>query len=254
MDPPTVIALKQAFLELATRQLAQPVAPSRAWQRRNDSKGSGHGDGGADDAGRRIPRSVVDDVLSRTNQLMLLHARRTHTPTAVRHVAEQLDQLYQTAGDQLGATPEDPNNEALDRGMDYTTTSAIFGLPSTWDDPRDASALPLEAHRYAKQLTELQALTEQRATTAARVRQLREMVSVLEGVSSARFPVQRSLVTRDGPVETELERMRVLLARVGDRVSSLPSLVAIYQDTDADSIPDVEEVGRQRAQALLGLM
>lgn len=130
-DPPTIIALKQAFLELATRQLAQPLAPSRAWQRKNDLRGTGrHSDAAAaavegsaadgEDSGRRIPPKVVDDVLVRTNQLMLLHARRVHTAVAVRHVAEQLDQLYQSTGDDLVAVPGDADGEPLGRGADFS--------------------------------------------------------------------------------------------------------------------------------------
>lgn len=80
-------------------------------------------------------------------------------------------------------------------------------------------------------------------------------------------------MTRDGPVESELERMRLLLARVGDRVANLPAPdvslkkgrrmnrpdMDVVVDVDAstamgiDDIGDIEDVGRQRAQALLGL-
>lgn len=100
-----------------------------------------------------------------------------------------------------------------------------------------------------------------------RLQQLRGILSLLKHVSSFNAPAQRNLVTRDGPLETELGRMRVLLARVGDRVSSLPSPgsesaeAAFYTDEDmTDSTRTasidtayVEEVGRQRSQALLKL-
>lgn len=133
-DPPTIIALKQTFLELATRQLAQPLAPSRAWQRKNDLRGTGRSSDSAaataaaaegiaadaEDSGSRIPPKVVDDVLVRANQLMLLHARRVHTAVAVRHVAEQLDQLYQTTSDDLVAVPGDADGELLGRGADFS--------------------------------------------------------------------------------------------------------------------------------------
>ncbi|CAK7234899.1 hypothetical protein SCUCBS95973_009089 [Sporothrix curviconia] len=209
MDPPTVIALKQAFLELATRQLAQQLAPSRAWQRKNDLREGGHGigaainavtatDGSGEDTGRRLPPKIVDDVLARVNQLLLLHARRVHPPAAVRHVAEQLDQLYQTVGDQLAtAAPNESSNEALDRGLDYTTTSAIVGLPTTWDDLQESDALPLEARRYAEQVSELRSLAERRTTITARTRQLQEVAMALENVASSDNPPQHSLVTRD---------------------------------------------------------
>lgn len=96
------------------------------------------------------------------------------------------------------------------------------------------------------------------------------MVSLLESISSESAPTQHSLITRDGPVEGQLERMRLLLARVGDRVATVPTPDApvrtqpvnesnrgIGANTailmDMDDIKDVEDVGRQRAQALLGL-
>lgn len=139
MDPPTIIALKQAFLELATRQLAQPLAPSRAWRRKNDLRGTGRGNdpavavegsaGDVGDTGRRIPPKIVDDVLVRTNQLLLLHARRVHTPVAVRHVAEQLDQLYQTTGDDMVAVTGDAGSESLGRGVDYSMVFSMCPVP-----------------------------------------------------------------------------------------------------------------------------
>ncbi|CAK7271592.1 hypothetical protein SEPCBS57363_004701 [Sporothrix epigloea] len=278
MDPPTVIALKQAFLELETRQLAQSLAPSRAWQRKNDLRENNRGlssasgaalTGGSstNDGGRRLPPKIVDDVLARANQILILHGRRVHPPAAVRHVAEQLDRLYQNASDQMVAAPSDLNNEILDRGMDYTTTSAILGLPLIWDDLQESDALPLESRRYTERLTELRGLAERRTATAARVGRLREMVSLLEGVSLTQTTPQGSLVTREGPVEAGLERMRVLLARVGDRVPGLPKPVPTADSrlevTVADGgvgenaavthdIRDVEEVVRQRVKALLG--
>ncbi|ERS97382.1 hypothetical protein HMPREF1624_06714 [Sporothrix schenckii ATCC 58251] len=215
MDPPTVIAIKRAFLELATRQLAQPLTPSRTWQRRNNSRGTIRGrdavaiensTGDIGDGGRRLPPKVIDEVLVRTNQLLLLHSRRVHTSTAVRHVAEQLDQLYQATSDDLLALPNDAGSESLDRGLDYT-----------WDDSLEADRLPLEARRYTEQVIQLQALARHRTEAAARVRRLRGINSLLDGVSSDVVPAQLSLVTRDGPVEGELGRMRLLLARVAKK-------------------------------------
>ncbi|CAK7268742.1 hypothetical protein SEPCBS119000_003218 [Sporothrix epigloea] len=275
MDPPTVIALKQAFLELETRQLAQPLAPSRDWQRKNDLRENNRRSSTASNAvatrdssrglGQRLPSKLVDDVLVRVNQILAQHARRAHPPAAIRHVAEQLDRLYQSAGDQLMAAPGDLSTENLDRGTDYTTTAAILILPSVWDDPQEREALPLEARRYTERLSELRALAERRAATAARVGRLRDMVSLLEGVSLPRAAPQGSLVTRDGPVEAGLERMRVLLARVGDRVPGLPNTTPTIETRPQDSVDfdisgnatgmhnvrGVEEVMRQRVMALL---
>lgn len=132
MDSPTVVTLKQAFLESTTRQLAQSVAPSRTWIRKNDVKGGGYGvnaaaatGGNAEDIRKRIPPKIVDEVLIRINQLLLLHARHIHTPAAIRHVAEQLDQLYQTADDKVVAVPGEGSSDSLERGMDYSMALGI---------------------------------------------------------------------------------------------------------------------------------
>jgi len=50
---------------------------------------------------------------------------------------------------------------------------------------------------------------------------LRRMRTLLEPFDDAAGVVQENLVTRNGEVETELQRMRMLLARVGGRVSQL---------------------------------
>lgn len=146
------------------------------------------------------------------------------------------------------------------------TTPTILGLPLVWDDIQESDALPLESRRYTERLAELRGLAERRTATAARVGRLRKMVSLLEDVSLIQTTSQESLVTREGPVEAVLERMRVLLARVGDRLPGLPVPVATAESrlegiavdggvgenaAATQGIRDVEEVLRQRAKALL---
>ena len=102
----------------------------RGTGRGSDAAVAGEGSAGdAGDTGKRMPPKIVDDVLVRTNQLLLLHARRVHTPVAVRHVAEQLDQLYQTTGDDLVAVPGDAKSESLGRGVDYSMFFSVCPVP-----------------------------------------------------------------------------------------------------------------------------
>lgn len=60
--------------------------------------------------------------------------------------------------------------------------------------------------------------------------------------------VQENLVTRNGEIEKELERMRVLLVRVAGRVGQLPD----KESDDVDEImEDLDELERRKVDSLL---
>lgn len=60
--------------------------------------------------------------------------------------------------------------------------------------------------------------------------------------------VQENLVTRNGEIEKELERMRVLLVRVAGRVGQLPD----KESDDADEVmEDLDELERRKVDSLL---
>lgn len=70
--------------------------------------------------------------------------------------------------------------------------------------------------------------------------------------------VQENLVTRDGEVERELERMRMLLARVGDKVARVREREGsggdeedLFGEGDAMLVDDVEVVERRKVEGLL---
>ncbi|KAK3327774.1 kinetochore complex Fta4 of Sim4 subunit, or CENP-50-domain-containing protein [Cercophora scortea] len=227
--PPTVISLKQDFLTTQTRLLSQPLsAPTRAWRATNES-----------DAAASLPEKAVDDALFRLNHRLQQHARRAYAPQATRHVAEQIDKLYWNAaggggevhdGDEGG---DDGVAEGLNFGADLVDSKVIATLPPTWgtdsaEHEREANAYPLEAGRYSDLVGQLQGLAAQKEEAAARVARLRRMQALLRpftAVAESNGPgdagIQENLVTRNGEVETELQRMRMLLARVSGRVSQL---------------------------------
>ena len=82
-------------------------------------------------------------------------------------------------------------------------------------------ALPLEATRYAETVAQLQALDGKREEVRAHVARLERMKALMAPFEDVAGSVQDSLVTRNGPVELELQKMRMLLARVGGRVGQL---------------------------------
>ncbi|KAB5554896.1 kinetochore complex Fta4 of Sim4 subunit, or CENP-50-domain-containing protein [Coniochaeta sp. 2T2.1] len=206
--PQTVLAQKSNFLILQTRLLSQPIAPSRSWRRANDE---------ADDG---LAEKAVDDALFRLNHLLQQHSRRVHAPQATRHVAEQIDRLYWHDAERT------IEREAEGYGLkvnDLTESEAIDSLPPTWLSEREAHAYPMEARRYADFVSRLQELNErknQAESTVARLRQMKALLEPFQADEDGRG-VQENLVTRDGEVEKELERMRMLLARVGGRVGHL---------------------------------
>lgn len=73
--------------------------------------------------------------------------------------------------------------------------------------------------------------------------------------------VQENLVTRDGEVEKELERMRILLVRVADKVARLREREGttgtededdeLFGDGEAMAVDDVDVMERNKVQRLL---
>lgn len=61
-------------------------------------------------------------------------------------------------------------------------------------------------------------------------------------------PLQQNLVTRNGDIEQELERMRMLLVRVAGRVAQLPDRPAA---ASAETVPDLDEAERDKVRQVL---
>ncbi|KXX79310.1 Kinetochore protein fta4 [Madurella mycetomatis] len=240
--PPTIVSLKQNFLTAQTRLLSQPLTPTRAWRNNNSSQGD-----------NSLSEKAIDDALFKLNHRLQQHSRRVYAPQATRHVAEQIDQLYWNAADAAatrGARDGDDGDnedgkevaEGLGQGADLADPAVIATLPLEWDIPSEAASHPLEAKRYAELAAELHTLAERRRQAAARVARLQRMRALLEPFDTSSSSagaaaggggddggdesgggrgVQENLVTRNGEIEAELQRMRMLLARVGGRVAML---------------------------------
>ncbi|KAK0752338.1 kinetochore Sim4 complex subunit Fta4 [Schizothecium vesticola] len=211
-SPPTVVHLKQSFLTTETRLLSQPLSPSRAWLNTNTAHDEG------------LPPKAVDDALFKLNQRLQQHTRRVYAPQATRHVAEQIDALYWNAA--LAASESrdgDDDDDILKIGSDLVDTKTITALPPSWSTVSSSQAeeFPLEAARYIDAVAELQALDARREGARARVVRLQRMKGLLAPFEDAAETVQENLVTRNGEVEAEMQRMRMLLARVGGRVGQL---------------------------------
>ncbi|KAJ4407299.1 hypothetical protein N0V82_009937 [Gnomoniopsis sp. IMI 355080] len=268
---PSILTLKQNFLTAQTRLLSQPLQPSRAWRRSNEAADN-------DENNQRLSEKAVDDALFRLNQTLHQHAKRVYPPQATRHIVEQIDQLYLATGDRLADGDGNVDDEEEWRlvGADFVKHGVISSLPPTWESEREATAQPLEAKRYADLVERLQGLSAKKEEAEARVKRLRKMKELLEPFNvgdndhpmvtgpGSNLPaangVQENLVQRDGEMEKELERMRMLLVRVGDKVSRLKDREGedddLFGDEDGDAmiVDDVEVEEQRKLNALLESM
>ncbi|KAI0528149.1 kinetochore Sim4 complex subunit Fta4 [Xylaria bambusicola] len=268
MAPPTIIAHKSAFLATQTLHLSQTLAPSATWRASNDTAEDG------------LSARAVDDALYRLNHTLTQHARRVYAPQASRYLAEQIEGLFYEEADRALAGDDDDENpstgiekQRLNLGADLTTDEAIASLPPTWDihKPREAEAHALEAKRYAEQMAALTDLAARRAEVRERVVRLRRMAALLAPFdtntnnsadaddttmqdSTPISAVQANLITRNGEVERELERMRLLLARVAGRIAQLPDNKGkntSSNDADHEDFMDLDALERDKVEKLL---
>lgn len=144
----------------------------------------------------------------------------------------------------------------------------ISSLPATWESESETTAQPLEAKRYAVLVERLQGLSARKEEAEARVKRLRKMKALLDPFNveedddnaSSATGVQENLVQRDGEMEKELERMRMLLVRVGDKVARLKERGGtdddLFGDGDGDAmvVDDVEAEEHRKVDALLESM
>ncbi|KAI9680677.1 MAG: hypothetical protein M1817_004117 [Caeruleum heppii] len=153
--------------------------------------------------------SVVGEVLYKLNVVASHHAKASYSSQALRHVAEQIDTLYWASG----RTETDTNvEETLERGLDWTKDS----------------------------------LSKQRSTTREALQQQRHLQHLLDPFRHPQQTIQPNLVTKDGELGKELDRMRILMARVGGRLGELEG-TRPRGDTDEGVLSEKEKIA-----ALLG--
>ncbi|KAI9823714.1 MAG: hypothetical protein M1832_002271 [Thelocarpon impressellum] len=247
--PKTVIDLKRTFLTSQVRLLNEPLQPPGDWQDRLAEHDEGE-----------LRDDVVAEVLQKreharidghgrdtadnetVNLVARHHNRAAYSSQALRHVAEQIDALYWVSGDPGRNVGGD---EVLERGVDLSREANIGKLPDQWLD--DEGAEDAELERYADLQAQLTELSARRGAADERLRQYRQLRQLLEPFRDPQASVQPNLVTKDGELGRELDRMRLLMARVAERMQALG-------DGRAEEASAVEPVSEQQKLAdLLGM-
>lgn len=148
-----------------------------------------------------------------------------YPPQASYNVAEQISNSYSRDAEARVNSLKEEADGNLGRELDLAADDAIESLPPSWPTERDITSNPAEAERYEEIVLRLSQLSERRRGLRQRVEKLRRVKAAVEPLRESDTDdsgIQDNLVTRDGPVEKELERMRALLARVTGRVADLP--------------------------------
>jgi hypothetical protein len=100
---PTVIDLKLSFLRSQILLLSQPIRPSSHILTTISAEENA------------LRQKSIDEALYKLNGLLKQHNKLSYGPQALRHVAEQVDRLYWSAGER---GIEGGGEEWVERGAD----------------------------------------------------------------------------------------------------------------------------------------
>ncbi|POS86444.1 hypothetical protein EPUL_001531 [Erysiphe pulchra] len=266
---PTTIELKAEFLRKQIHILSEPLRPTAEFY-----------------ASRRFTESSlekksIDKVLNQLNKRLKRHNNVAYGRRAQRHVAEQVDRLsWDTPSqNQFGREFREAWAEV---GTDYCASETIEKLPNEWpkdidgnqignkereqeqeQDSRRELGTEVEAgldnidkyetlnQRYTKLRCNLAELNTRRYVMKQRLEKLNSIRDILRFFD---FPmeIQKNLVTRDGELEQELERMCRLMLRVERGMSAGgPLRSRIETDIEYNDQVDLNEYEERKVLSLI---
>ncbi|TAQ86017.1 hypothetical protein B7494_g5676 [Chlorociboria aeruginascens] len=242
---PTIIDLKTSFLRTQIHQLSNPVSASPRFLASTD-----------------LQDRHVEEALSRVNGLLKTRVKTAYAPQVQRHVAEQIDALYWGAG--RDDVRRDMGDEGLERGVDYREFPhldliRVWGMKLTYILGEDQmieelpSSFPSSSSddsqsKYTEYRSKLVELSARRKELQGRIEGYRKIKELLGPLDGARENVQPNIVVKNGELEAELEKMRMLMLRVERGVGELPNKEE-GEGMDAD---EVDVYGEARERLMVG--
>lgn len=225
MAPPTSISSqKEQFLQSQMRLITAPLAPSPQWLARQATAT-------ADDPNTSTLSSKSISLALQQTDLAARRHHQLHYPTqATQHVAAQIEALYWEA--LLGASSSDSSSgipPSIPVSADLTDPAVLAHLPEHWpsapptdkSEPEDDGGGSAQQQRYAELRDRLAAQQTQLAAAQTRTERYTALLALLDGFREPLKGVQENLLGRDCEVAKELDRMRVLMGRVGGMVQGI---------------------------------
>lgn len=195
---PTIIDLKISFLRSQILLLSQPFHPSTKFLT------------SVSEEENALRQKNIDEALYKLNRLLKQHNKLSYGPQALRHVAEQVDRLYWNAGkrDVVGAC-----EQWAEKTIDLREDHIIEQLPEEWNEEVESEAAE-QTQRYKELQSKLVELNEKRRVAREKLKQYKAAKQLLNPFQGEEAGLQDNLVTKNGEMERELERMRMLMLRV----------------------------------------
>ncbi|EED21592.1 conserved hypothetical protein [Talaromyces stipitatus ATCC 10500] len=229
----TIAELKTSFIRNQIRILSASIAPQEGWR------------DFAPDTEDDLSDKVVEEVLQKLNTVLKQHNRVVYSNQAIQHIARQIESLH---WESVKSEILNPNrgSTGIEIGSDLSNYLVIEKLPSQY---RGDDASPEKKERYEALYKRLVALHNKRQEKQKQLAQYKQLEALLEPFKNPQENIQPNLVTRDGELVREIDKMRMLVARVAGRVSS--SRVVRTGDDGSETIPSTDH--EERLAALLDM-
>ncbi|KAK2865171.1 hypothetical protein FQN49_003844 [Arthroderma sp. PD_2] len=229
MDPTrTISEIKLGFLRDQVRVLSTPLDPSPDWRE--------YGPLVEDDIGDK----VVNEVLQKLNTILKQHSRAVFSTQAIHHVSQQIERLYwNSISPELGE--ESAQQLVIDKGADLTNTRNIARLPDEWHEDGMSEEDKARYDLLRERLLELDADRKRRED---RLLQYKRLMRLLEPFEDPQNTIQPNLATRDGQLGAELDRMRMLLAKVASKVGRIQNLNSTSEQGTEPAMDTDEKLAR----------
>ena len=211
-DVISITSTKSSFLTSQTRLLSAPLQLSAQYRSSLYSSDSA------------LSSKAVSDIVAKTNDRIHAHNRQVFSAQSIRHVAEQIETLYwNEAKEDLRADTDglgEGGYVAVEKDVELSE-GGIEVLPEELEEALldERHAVDVEdAERYAQLRRQLTGLAAKRNEARKRLERYQGLQELLRPYEHPQENIQPNLVTKDGEMSKELDRMRVLLARVSARM------------------------------------
>ncbi|CAI7674033.1 unnamed protein product [Penicillium manginii] len=229
----TIYELKSTFIRSQIRILSESLELPDDWQQYAVEIEEGP-----------LSAKAIEDVLHKVNTAAKQHHRFVYASQAIHHVASQIASLYWSAISQEAQT-----QAAFVKGVGQLTDLSkqwnIAKLPFELETP---GVTEEQNTRYQELRKRLASLDEKRQKRQRRRDQLQHLRRLLEPFEEPPRDIQPNLVSRDGELVQELEKMRMLMARVGGRIAQQKNRGHILENEEGEYFFPGSD---QRLEALL---
>ncbi|EXJ63995.1 hypothetical protein A1O7_00330 [Cladophialophora yegresii CBS 114405] len=213
MEDASITSLKADFIRTQVRQLDTLLEPSKRWRELLPAP--------ADEG--QLSDKTIADLVTKANDKIRQHNRLIFSTQSQRHVAEQIESLHWNlvSGDLERA---EADTVVILRDAELTDAQVIRSLPQEYDDlyvHPDHEMQEGEAERYTLLRERLLESCQKRDALKRKLARYQELKRLLEPLNEPQENGQPNLVTRDGELSQQLDRMRVLMARVMGRINGM---------------------------------